>query len=71
MSRTLGRMTLFGAALGGGAFVAMGVYMNVATGAPPISNLGPMAVFAVIGATVGGLVAPLFRRDDDGASGEG
>lgn len=66
----LRRVTLLGAALGGGAFVAMGLYMNVATGAPPLSNLGPMAVFAVIGATVGGLVAPLFRRSDDGESGD-
>lgn len=71
MSRTLGRVTLLGAAIGGGAFVAMGLYMNMATGAPPLSNLGPMAVFAVIGATVGGLVGPLFRRSDDGESGEG
>lgn len=67
----LRRLTLLGAALGGGAFMAMGLYMNVATGAPLLSNLGPMAVFAVIGATVGGLVGPLFRRSDDAASGEG
>lgn len=44
--------------------MAMGLYLNAATDSHPLSNLGPIAVFAVIGATVGGLVAPLFRKSD-------
>lgn len=67
MTSSLARVTLLGMGIGGAVFVAMGVYLNVAIGADPVSNLGPIAVFAVIGATVGALVAPLFRR---GGSGE-
>lgn len=58
----LARATLLGMGIGGAVFVAMGIYLNLATGSDPLSNLGPIAVFAVIGATVGGLVAPLFGR---------
>ena len=56
------RATLVGAGLGGGAFLLVGLYLNHATGSPPLSHPGPVGMLVVIGATVGGLVAPLFRR---------
>lgn len=56
------RTTLIGAAIGGGAFLLAGLYLNHATGSPALSHPGPVGVLVVIGATVGGLVAPLFRR---------
>lgn len=56
------RTTAIGAGVGAAVFLAVGLYLNVATGAPALSNLGPVGMLVVIGATVGGLVAPLFRR---------
>lgn len=56
------RRTLSGAALGWAVFLGLGVYMNAAIGAPPLSNWGPLLLFSVIGLTVGGLVAPLVHR---------
>lgn len=68
----LGR-TLVGFAVGGALFLALGLYLNVATGFGPADNPGPVAVLALIGATVGGLVAPMFsslvRRWRDGGDG--
>lgn len=70
----LGR-TLAGFAIGGALFLALGLYLNVATGFGPADNMGPVAVLALIGATVGGLVAPMFSslirrwRKDGGGSG--
>lgn len=70
----LGR-TLAGFAIGGALFLALGLYLNVATGFGPADNAGPVAVLALIGATVGGLVAPMFSslirrwRQDGGGSG--
>lgn len=70
----LGR-TVAGFAIGGALFLALGLYLNVATGVGPADNPGPVAVLALIGATVGGLVAPMFSslirrwREDGGGSG--
>ncbi len=55
------RATAIGAGLGAAVFLLVGLYLNVATGAPALSNLGPVGVLVVIGGTVGGLVAPLVR----------
>lgn len=63
------RTTLLGAALGAAAFLLVGLYLNGATGYPVLSNPGPVGVLVVIGATVGGLVAPLVRRRVGPASG--
>lgn len=60
MRRKLLRRTLIGAGTGAGAFLLLGIYLNVATGAGLLANPGPMAVLVVIGGTVGGLVGPLF-----------
>lgn len=56
------RRTVLGAALGWSVFLALGLYMNAAIGAPALSNWGPLLLFSVIGLTVGGLVAPLVHR---------
>lgn len=58
----LARRTALGAATGAAAFLGLGLYLNAATGAAVLSNFGPLTMLAVIGATVGGLVAPLFGR---------
>lgn len=72
----LGR-TLAGFVVGGALFLALGLYLNVATGFGPTDNPGPVGVLALIGATVGGLVAPMFaslvrrwRDDGDGTGRE-
>lgn len=44
----------------------MGLALNREIGQSLWSNLGPVAILAVIGGTVGGLVAPLFRRGGRG-----
>lgn len=56
------RRTFLGAAAGWAVFLALGLYMNAAVGAPVLSNWGPLLLFSVIGLTVGGLVAPLVHR---------
>lgn len=56
------RASLRGAAIGGAVFLLLGVYLNRMTGAGPFEHPAPLAVLVVIGATVAGLVAPLFRR---------
>lgn len=56
------RRTVLGAVLGWSVFLALGLYMNAAIGAPAFSNWGPLLLFSVIGLTVGGLVAPLVHR---------
>ncbi|MCZ6825169.1 MAG: hypothetical protein V3T97_05205 [Gemmatimonadota bacterium] len=61
MNRLLRRSAL-GAMLGGLLFAGLAAYMNRANGAAPLDHLGPLAFTAAIGATIGGLVAPLFRR---------
>lgn len=53
------RRTLAGFVGGGGLFLVLGLYLNVATGFGPTDNLGPLLVLALIGATVGGLIAPM------------
>lgn len=61
------RRSLVGFAAGALLFVGLGVYLNAQIGAAPLAHPGPVAILAVIGGTVGGLVAPLFRgrsRDD-------
>ena len=52
--------TLVGLVLGGTLFLGLGLYLNLATGFSATDNPGPVAVLALIGATVGGLVAPLL-----------
>lgn len=52
--------TLAGLLVGGAVFLGLGLYLNVATGFSATDNPGPVAVLGLIGATVGGLVAPLL-----------
>ena len=59
--RLLLRRSAVGALLGGAAFLGLGIYMNRAIGAGPLEHLGPLGFTVVVGATIGGLVAPLFR----------
>jgi hypothetical protein len=61
MGRAL-RSSIIGALIGGASFFGLGVYMNRAIGAGPLDHIGPLGFTVVIGATIGGLVAPLFRR---------
>lgn len=56
------RRTLAGLAGGGFVFLALGLYLNAATGFGIAENLGPLMMLTVVGATVGGLVAPLAGR---------
>ena len=56
------RKSIGGFAVGAALFGAVGLWLNVRIGAPLLSNPGPVAILAVIGGTVGGLVAPLFHR---------
>lgn len=56
------RKSLEGFVLGAVVFGAVGLWLNVRIGDPLFSNPGPVAILAVIGGTVAGLVAPLFRR---------
>jgi hypothetical protein len=60
--RSLGRASLRGFLLGGSVFGLLGMYMNWQIGDPALSNPGPTLVLALIGATVAGLVGPMFRR---------
>jgi lactoylglutathione lyase len=60
--RPLLRASAIGALLGGAFFLGLGMYMNRAIGAGLLEHLGPLAFTAIVGATIGGLVAPLFRR---------
>lgn len=53
------RASATGFVLGGAGFLALGLYLNMATDFPPLSNPGPVGVLALIGATVGGLLGPL------------
>ncbi len=61
MGRLL-RRSAVGGMLGGLLFVGLAMYMNRANGSALLDDLGPLAFTAAIGATIGGLVAPLFRR---------
>lgn len=56
------RRTLTGVGGGGLLFLALGLYLNAATGFSLAENLGPLGMLTVVGATVGGLVAPLAGR---------
>lgn len=58
------RRSLVGFAAGALLFVGLGVYLNARIGAGAFAHPGPVAILAVIGGTVGGLVAPLFGRRD-------
>lgn len=53
------RRSLVGLAVGGLLFLGLGLYLDFATGLSPREHLGPLLMLAVVGATVGGLVAPL------------
>ena len=57
--RTTVRWTLVGMAWGGGLFAAVSIYRSLASGEPLLAQLNPIALFTVIGATVGGLVGPM------------
>lgn len=61
MSRSTLRATLLGVGLGGGLFLAAGLYLNLVSGAAPLANAGPLGAFTLIGVTVGGLTGPLLR----------
>lgn len=68
------RHTLVGLSTGGGLFLLLGVYLNHVTGFAPLDHPGPLAMLALIGATVGGLVGPLLaslagRRGSDEGDG--
>lgn len=62
-----------GAAVGGGLFLSATLYLNWRSGSGLLANPGPVALFTLIGATVGGLVGPLVgswrrrRRERTGA----
>lgn len=56
------RRTLLGVGGGGLLFLALGLYLNSATGFALDENLGPLLMLTLVGATVGGLVAPLAGR---------
>lgn len=67
------RRSLIGLGGGGLLFLALGVFLNAQTGLPLLGNAGPLLMLVVVGATVGGLVAPLAAalldrwRDGGGA----
>lgn len=54
------RHTLVGLAVGGVVFLGLGLYLNLTTGFAPVDHAGPLALLALVGATVGGLVGPLL-----------
>lgn len=56
------RRSLAGAAVGALLFVLLGFYLNSAIGSGLLDHPGPRGFLALIGATIGGLVAPLLRR---------
>lgn len=62
------KWSLAGASIGALLFVLLGFYLNSAIGSGLLDHPGPRGFLALIGATVGGLVAPLFRRrkEEDG-----
>jgi len=60
-TRSLVRWTLGSALAWGALFAGVAASRALAAGATPLEHLGPVAAFGVIGATVGGLVGPLFR----------
>ena len=60
--KSLARVSLRGFAIGGALFALLGAYMNWQIGDPAFANPGPTLVLAVIGGTVAGLVAPMFRN---------
>ena len=59
LSTTNLRWTLLGMAWGGGLFAAVTIYRALESGIPLLQQLNPIALFTVIGATVGGLVGPM------------
>lgn len=66
------KRSAIGFAAGALCFALLGMYLNVSIGAPALSNPGPVAILALIGGTIAGLIAPLIRRpgrDRDEASG--
>lgn len=63
------RITIRGFAVGAIVFALLAVYMNMAIDAAPFANPGPLAFFALIGGTLGGLLSPLIRRGS-GPTGE-
>ena len=56
------KRTAVGFAVGALAFALVGMYLNVAIGAPPLAHPGPVAMLATIGGTIAALIAPLIRR---------
>ena len=62
------RRSLIGFGAGAVLFGGLGLYLNSAIGAPVFSHPGPVAMFGLIGGTIGGLLGPLFRRRDSSSS---
>ncbi|MEE8148115.1 MAG: hypothetical protein V3T24_10960 [Longimicrobiales bacterium] len=60
------RWTVRGALVGGGAFTVATLFRSVTSGGPLIDHLNPILLFAVIGATTGGLVGPLVGAAVEG-----
>lgn len=58
------RRSLLGFGAGALLFGVVGLWLNVRIGAPLLSNPGPVAILAVIGGTVAGLIAPLANRGE-------
>ncbi len=56
------RDTLVGAVAGGALFAAVAIYRSVVAGGDLLAYAGPVGVFTLIGATVGGLTGPLLGR---------
>ncbi|MBI4540585.1 MAG: hypothetical protein HY704_13875 [Gemmatimonadetes bacterium] len=55
------KSTVLGAGVGAVLFAAVGLYRSAVVGSGPFAHLEPVAFFAVIGGTVGGLAGPLAR----------
>lgn len=56
------RSTAVGFVVGAVVFGSLGVILNVRIGASPWSNLGPVAMLALIGGTTAALISPMLRR---------
>lgn len=65
MQEGIYRKSLIGGVAGGALFALLALYLNLSIGAGVFAHPGPVAVMAVIGGTVGALVAPLFPSRED------
>ena len=60
MDERILRRTVTGFLLGGALFVLASLYQNAVVAGGPFSRLDPVLTMGLIGATVGGLTAPLI-----------